>query len=61
MPPAHDHHFWESVHDEGDEKVVGCPGCGGPGTPLGVLGNLAHFRCRNCGLDFYDTHNGDQS
>ena len=60
MPPAHDHHFWESVHDEDDEQVVGCPGCGGPGTPLGVLGNLAHFRCRNCGIDF-NTPNGDQS
>jgi len=29
-----------------------CPQCGGPGVPLGTLGKLAHFRCRNCGWDF---------
>lgn len=29
-----------------------CPGCGGPGVPLGQLGNRSHFRCRDCGVDF---------
>lgn len=29
-----------------------CPVCGGPGVPLGILGRLEHFRCRNCGADF---------
>ena len=29
-----------------------CPVCGGPGTGLGVLGNLFHCRCRNCGMMF---------
>jgi len=29
-----------------------CPACNGPGMPLGGLGNLSHFRCRDCGIDF---------
>lgn len=29
-----------------------CGLCGGPGVPLGVLGQLSWFRCRNCGIDF---------
>ena len=29
-----------------------CPLDGQPGEFLGVLGNLAHFRCRGCGMDF---------
>jgi hypothetical protein len=28
-----------------------CDACGGDLGLLGVLGNLAHFRCRDCGLD----------
>lgn len=29
-----------------------CPQCGGEAILLGVLGNLAHLRCRDCGWDF---------
>ena len=29
-----------------------CPACGGEGVLLGSLGNLAHYRCRNCGAQF---------
>lgn len=29
-----------------------CPTCGGEGQYLGVLGNLMHFRCRQCGMDY---------
>jgi hypothetical protein len=29
-----------------------CCQCGGPGVPLGQLGSLFHFRCRNCGFQF---------
>jgi hypothetical protein len=29
-----------------------CSMCEGPLMLLGSLGNLAHYRCRNCGLDF---------
>jgi hypothetical protein len=44
-----------------------CPQCGGPGTLMGVLGNLAHLRCRDCGWTFsipavnlaYDRDQGD--
>jgi len=27
-----------------------CSACGGPLVPLGVLGDLVHLRCRDCGL-----------
>lgn len=26
-----------------------CQHCGGPMVPLGALGSLEHYRCRNCG------------
>ena len=29
-----------------------CPTCGGPGVPLGWMGNRYHLRCRNCGIDY---------
>lgn len=29
-----------------------CPECDGPGVETGVLGNLMHFRCRNCGTEY---------
>jgi tRNA(Ile2) C34 agmatinyltransferase TiaS len=29
-----------------------CPACDGPGFLLGGLGNLTHYRCRDCGVDF---------
>jgi hypothetical protein len=29
-----------------------CPKCDDYGSPLGVLGSLAHFRCRACGWDW---------
>lgn len=31
-----------------------CPMCGGPVGGLGLLGNLAWYRCVDCGLDFAD-------
>ena len=30
-----------------------CPVCPGIGIPLGMLGNLAHFRCESCGMEFH--------
>jgi hypothetical protein len=42
-----------SCDEEFEEpESADCPACGGPGVPLGALGNLEHFRCRNCGIDF---------
>ena len=35
-----------------DPKV--CPACGGRGRMLGGLGNLKHWRCRDCGFDYND-------
>lgn len=32
-----------------------CPACGGESAVLGGLGNLTHFRCRNCGIDHSTT------
>ena len=29
-----------------------CPVCDGEGEVLGQLGNLIHYRCRACGMDF---------
>jgi hypothetical protein len=39
--------------DEADsiDHVV-CGACGGEGAYMGTLGNLEHFRCVNCGIDF---------
>ncbi len=41
-------------HDDiGDEELPICPACvGGDVFKLGVLGALAHYRCRTCGCTF---------
>ena len=36
---------WDAATDD----AVPCPGCGGEAHPLGVLGDLVHYRCRDCG------------
>lgn len=30
-----------------------CVACDGPGMPLGRLGRLDHWTCRDCGLQFH--------
>lgn len=35
-----------------EQEPITCPACGGPGVLLGQLGQLVHFRCRNCGITF---------
>lgn len=35
-----------------EQEAPSCPACNGPGVYMGTLGNLDHFRCRNCGMDF---------
>lgn len=35
-----------------DPEFVACPMCDGDGVELGRLGNLMHYRCRACGMDF---------
>lgn len=37
------------MHDET------CPHCNGTALPLGTLGTLTHYRCRNCGWTFAET------
>jgi len=31
-----------------------CPTCGGPLGILGILGNMVHILCRNCGGHFHE-------
>jgi tRNA(Ile2) C34 agmatinyltransferase TiaS len=33
-----------------------CAACGGECYPLGTLGTLRWYRCRNCGLDQHSSH-----
>lgn len=40
----------ESDYDE--DNTEPCNMCGGPLVPLGQLGSVIHFRCRNCGMEF---------
>ena len=41
-----------------------CPMCDGFGVPLGKLGSLLWFRCRQCGIQFQlkdeEIENGDE-
>ena len=32
--------------------MIKCPVCKGEGIPLGALGWLMHYRCRDCGCEF---------
>lgn len=31
-----------------------CPMCHGAGVSLGALGDLNHYKCRDCGMYFHD-------
>ncbi len=33
--------------------MTNCPACDGPGIFIGQLGNLAHFKCQHCGIEFH--------
>lgn len=43
-----------------DDGAHQCPACDGDGQELGTLGNLKHFRCRQCGMDFNKPAQHDQ-
>ncbi len=34
------------------EPAPACPVCDGAGAELGMLGDLTHYRCRDCGWIF---------
>lgn len=36
--------------DHIEEVLDDCPACGGDRELIGVLGNIAHCRCINCGI-----------
>jgi hypothetical protein len=45
---------WQSTDELPNElcmDAASCSVCGGPLMPLGALGTVNHFRCRNCGMD----------
>ena len=42
----------EKRNQKGDIMDNECPACYGELYLLGYLGNLARFRCANCGLEF---------
>ena len=45
--PGVDEIEWAGLVDD----AVPCPSCGGEAHLLGVLGNLGHYRCRDCGIN----------
>ena len=47
---------WGELIDSDNPR---CVGCGGELRPLGALGHVLHFRCRNCGLDQTGEANSD--
>ena len=40
---------WEENEGSGAPE---CPACGGEGVSLGMLGQLEHYRCRACGMNY---------
>lgn len=45
---------WSREHEDDPgprPAVIACSECGGDMVTLGRLGNLEHFRCRDCGID----------
>jgi len=45
----------DEAEDGPEEEPPVCPLDGGDGIPLGGLGNLMHYRCRACGMNFSHT------
>jgi hypothetical protein len=42
----------EDAYEDDLDWQPSCPVCGGEGNFMGQLGSLAHYRCRQCGMDF---------
>ena len=42
----------ESKIKRGGLDMETCPVCDGEGIQLGTLGNITHYRCRDCGITF---------
>jgi hypothetical protein len=52
---GYDHYLCDGYDPEGAEpepENESCPICCGDGVLLGRLGNVTHYRCRNCGMQF---------
>lgn len=50
----------QAVIDKTNDRIIrACPVCGAEGaTALGTLGDLDHYRCRDCGTDFTSDDQG---
>jgi len=51
MPENH----LDAIEDDLSDLTLHCELCGGELIPLGALGSLMHYRCRNCGMDASQT------
>ena len=49
--PARLEHLRSLLNGDECAPCIHCDVCGGPRQFLGELGDLRHYRCRNCGLD----------
>jgi len=47
--------------EEVDEDIpqAMCPACGLANPPMGTLGDMLHYRCRACGMDYARRHEPD--
>ena len=45
----------DDVFDYTHEEYGVCPACAGFAYLMGELGSTAIYRCRNCGMDHYQT------
>ncbi len=50
-----------AARDAARDTAPECPVCSGPGVLLGGLGNLTHYRCRDCGTGWHTGWNGKVS
>lgn len=52
--------FYEQEENINEDIFPSCPTCGSDNTnKLGVLGKLAHYKCRNCGMEFSEKETPD--
>ena len=50
------HKSLQNILDRYEPKAPQCPACyGDRAESLGKLGNVEHYRCKNCGMTFDST------
>jgi hypothetical protein len=53
MPMLTQNDVQDDLDAKDGQQVATCPVCNGPGTFLGPLGCMDHYRCRDCGAMFH--------